>query len=202
MVETSPQIGHRTFGVMAVRTRSERPVGVGLVSFGGRAADAFPAKDLGLAVRWQVAPSEMDNAVGRAAVDRVVIWVQLDEAEAAATSVQRIRRTHPDIPLWLALSAGPLLLLTQIVSVVARTIDSAAAVVSTEMLTVREIQILKMIRSGLTNRDISRKLEISLSTVNRHVEHILLKLGVRNRTQAAVLLDATGATPRRQPFEH
>jgi non-specific serine/threonine protein kinase len=45
-----------------------------------------------------------------------------------------------------------------------------------------------MIRAGLTNRDISHGLAISISTVNRHVEHIFLKLGVRNRTQAAVLV--------------
>jgi DNA-binding NarL/FixJ family response regulator len=39
---------------------------------------------------------------------------------------------------------------------------------------------------GLTNKQIAQHLEISYETVKEHVQHILRKLGVTDRTQAAV----------------
>ena len=51
-------------------------------------------------------------------------------------------------------------------------------------LTDREEQILKLIASGLTNREISRYLSISESTVENHVHHIYAKLRISNRAQA------------------
>jgi len=50
----------------------------------------------------------------------------------------------------------------------------------------REHEVLTFILSGETNRQISRQLEISMNTVKTHVTHIFNKLGVENRTQAAV----------------
>ena len=52
------------------------------------------------------------------------------------------------------------------------------------VLTDRENQILSLIADGLTNREISRRLTISESTVENHVHHIYEKLGVSNRAQA------------------
>jgi DNA-binding CsgD family transcriptional regulator len=52
-------------------------------------------------------------------------------------------------------------------------------------LTEREREILRMVSAGATNADIARRLVISQSTVKSHVQNILRKLGVRNRTQAA-----------------
>ena len=40
--------------------------------------------------------------------------------------------------------------------------------------------------TGATNKDISEALEISHETVKEHVQHVLEKLGVNDRTQAAV----------------
>jgi DNA-binding CsgD family transcriptional regulator len=54
-----------------------------------------------------------------------------------------------------------------------------------EALTEREREILSMVSAGATNADIAKRLVISQSTVKSHVQHILRKLGVRNRTQAA-----------------
>jgi PAS domain S-box-containing protein len=61
-----------------------------------------------------------------------------------------------------------------------------------EALTPREIEILRLVARGQTNRQISHKLVISPATVKVHVEHILVKLKVSDRTQAAVQASKTG----------
>jgi len=53
-------------------------------------------------------------------------------------------------------------------------------------LSPREVEVLRLIAAGRDNPDIAKELFISQSTVKRHVEAILLKLGVENRVQAAV----------------
>ncbi|HEX4416155.1 MAG TPA: response regulator transcription factor [Lacipirellulaceae bacterium] len=53
-------------------------------------------------------------------------------------------------------------------------------------LTPRESEVLKQVALGLTNKEIAKMLHISYETVKEHVGHILQKLGVGDRTQAAV----------------
>lgn len=53
-------------------------------------------------------------------------------------------------------------------------------------LTTRESEVLRQVAYGLTNKEIAQILEISYETVKEHVQHILRKLGVSDRTQAAV----------------
>jgi len=53
-------------------------------------------------------------------------------------------------------------------------------------LTRRELQILKYIAEGLSNKLIGRKLDIVESTVKVHVKHLLKKLGLRSRVEAAI----------------
>jgi DNA-binding NarL/FixJ family response regulator len=53
-------------------------------------------------------------------------------------------------------------------------------------LTQRESEVLKQLANGLTNKEIAQTLEISYETVKEHVQHILRKIGVSDRTQAAV----------------
>lgn len=72
-----------------------------------------------------------------------------------------------------------------------RRITGAAAIPrqSTDIdipLTQREGEVLRLLASGLTNREISQQLEISYETVKEHVQHILRKVGVVDRTQAAI----------------
>jgi DNA-binding NarL/FixJ family response regulator len=57
----------------------------------------------------------------------------------------------------------------------------------TTELTEREIEVLQLIAKGLNNRDISEKLFLSEGTIRNHVSAILAKLGVSDRTQAAVI---------------
>jgi DNA-binding NarL/FixJ family response regulator len=53
-------------------------------------------------------------------------------------------------------------------------------------LTEREAQVLRHMAEGLTNKQIATALEISTETVKEHVQHVLGKIGVSDRTQAAV----------------
>jgi DNA-binding NarL/FixJ family response regulator len=66
-----------------------------------------------------------------------------------------------------------------------------------ELLTPREEDVFDLLRQGLTNREIARSLWIEESTVKVHVRHILRKLGVRSRTEAAGL-GAQMLSPRRR----
>jgi DNA-binding NarL/FixJ family response regulator len=54
-------------------------------------------------------------------------------------------------------------------------------------LTSRERDVLRRVAQGRTNKEIGRELLISPATVKAHVERIIAKLGVTDRTQAAVL---------------
>lgn len=53
-------------------------------------------------------------------------------------------------------------------------------------LTKRESEVLHQLALGLTNKEIAQQLHISYETVKEHVQHILRKIGVTDRTQAAV----------------
>jgi DNA-binding NarL/FixJ family response regulator len=68
------------------------------------------------------------------------------------------------------------------------------------VLTAREIQILRMLELGLSNRDIADRLCIALHTVKNHVRSVLLKLGVRTRLEAAAL--ARSRQPEQNSVEY
>jgi DNA-binding NarL/FixJ family response regulator len=53
-------------------------------------------------------------------------------------------------------------------------------------LTQRETQVLRHLALGLSNKEIAKSLAISVETVKEHVQHVLRKIGVNDRTQAAV----------------
>ena len=61
---------------------------------------------------------------------------------------------------------------------------------SIDDLTAREMQILRLMQQGVSNKTISRELDIELSTVKNHVHSILAKLGVHRRGEAISLLYA------------
>lgn len=52
-------------------------------------------------------------------------------------------------------------------------------------LSIREAEILELLCLGFTNREIAKKLVVSIETVKTHIASILKKMNVRNRVQAA-----------------
>lgn len=55
-------------------------------------------------------------------------------------------------------------------------------------LTKREIEILQLVKMGLSNKEIASRLFISLETVKKHLKNTYAKLDVKNRAQATFVL--------------
>ena len=52
-------------------------------------------------------------------------------------------------------------------------------------LTPRQTDVLELLATGLSNGEIAQRLRLSLNTVERHVSNVYLKVGARNRVDAA-----------------
>ena len=65
-----------------------------------------------------------------------------------------------------------------------------------DRLTPREREVLILVGRGFPNKLIARELGLAEKTVKTHVSHVLAKLGVTDRTQAAVLAVRAGLVPR------
>ena len=61
-------------------------------------------------------------------------------------------------------------------------------------LTSREIEVLRLLARGLSNKEIAEQLVISRKTAGSHVEHIYSKAGVSNRAQASLFAIKHGLT--------
>ena len=66
---------------------------------------------------------------------------------------------------------------------------------SAELLTERETDVLRLLARGMSNQEIAQSLIIGEQTVKSHVSHILAKLGVPSRTQAALYAIRVGLVP-------
>ena len=66
------------------------------------------------------------------------------------------------------------------------TLEGHARAPLLQALSQREVEVLQLVARGLTNQQIAQKLLLSVSTVKKHLRRILSKLGVSDRTQAAI----------------
>ena len=62
-------------------------------------------------------------------------------------------------------------------------------------ITPRELEVLKWLAKGLTNKEIAKEMSLSVETVKEHVQHLLQKLWLSDRTQAAVWAVRQGISP-------
>jgi DNA-binding NarL/FixJ family response regulator len=99
-------------------------------------------------------------------------------------SVLRISRNEPVIPGNLAMQ-----IITEFSKPVERTVRQQV-----DELTEREVEVLRQLSTGATNRDIAKVLYISENTVRNHVRNILEKLHLSNRVQAAAYAVREGYT--------
>ncbi len=76
----------------------------------------------------------------------------------------------------------------------------AASIPLSNQLTSRELEVLGLLAQGKTNQDIAEDLLISRSTAKVHVQHIIAKLEVSDRTQAIVRAFKLGLIPPPQPL--
>ena len=61
---------------------------------------------------------------------------------------------------------------------------------TTDLLTARELEILKLLEQGLTNQQIASRLSVTVHTVKNHVHSLLTKLGVSSRAEAVTVFVA------------
>ena len=127
---------------------------------------------------------------------RIVVFTVSDERSDVVSALKSgadgylLKDTEPEElvdSIRLACS-GKLVLSEQLTEVLALSFRDEQKVEGPNLdsLTRRELQILKHVAEGLSNKLIGRKLEIAESTVKVHVKHLLKKLGLRSRVEAAI----------------
>nr|WP_266157027.1 response regulator transcription factor [Dyella silvatica] len=67
-----------------------------------------------------------------------------------------------------------------------------AAHMMDDALTCRELEVLRLVAQGLSNKELAHRIHVSEETAKSHVSNILSKLGVRDRTQAVVIAARRG----------
>jgi DNA-binding NarL/FixJ family response regulator len=125
-----------------------------------------------LMLTLQDMPAYVREALSAGAAGYVLKDTAIDELKAAIDQVLAGRSAIP-LDLVNAALRSP--------ASSARPMDLAT------LLTPREQAVVGLVSQGMTNKEIARELAISPATVKAHVERIIAKLGVSDRTQAAVL---------------
>jgi len=133
-------------------------------------------RDSGLKARALVLTSAADRDLVRLAVQAGAAGFLYKDVDPDAL-VRALRSVHDGHTLLAPEAAGSLL----------RSDAAASAVRGIGALTGREREVLAQIADGRSNREIARLLRVSEKTVKTHVSSVLAKLGVADRTQAALL---------------
>ncbi len=133
-------------------------------------------RDSGCSARALVLTSAPDRSLVSLAVQAGAAGFLYKDVDPDAL-VRAIRSVHDGHTLLAPDAAGSLL----------RSGAAASATAGIGALTGREREVLALIAEGRSNREIARLLRVSEKTVKTHVSSVLAKLGVADRTQAALL---------------
>jgi len=122
------------------------------------------------------------------------VWLLVDKASPMAAVFQQITAAdpqalpashHPPMPHhdagWPDAVPGQLVL--------------PDAALEVEPLSRREIDVLRLMADGRSNKEIAQSLILALSTIKMHIKHIYGKLGVKNRVQAVAQARILGLLP-------
>ena len=133
-----------------------------------------------------------DNGV----TSRIIMLTESDADEDVLAAISQgadgylLKDTDPDLLLEQIKQSltGKMVLSEAVTQVLAAAIRRPTVRPASELdsLTGREVEILHCIAKGMSNKVIARELDISDGTVKVHVKHLLKKLGLRSRVEAAV----------------
>ncbi|MGH2692084.1 MAG: LuxR C-terminal-related transcriptional regulator [Actinomycetota bacterium] len=121
-----------------------------------------------------LAPGGDRSAILRAITSGAHGFLQLDVAEELLVSVVR------------GLGRGHTMFNPQIAEALVRERSPEAQLDRIRFLTAQERLVLELLAQGMPNRDIAERAHLAEKTVRNYVSRVLLKLGVRNRTEAAL----------------
>ena len=113
---------------------------------------------------WDL-PEAFANDIGERAIDAVIL--KSTTGEQLVEALERVHRGEPVLPVERLLLGVP-------------------------TLSEREREVLALLGQGLSNRAIADDLYLSVDTVKTHVRKVFTKLGVENRTQAALIANERG----------
>jgi DNA-binding NarL/FixJ family response regulator len=141
--------------------------------------------------------SALETLAERGLAERVLVVTSFGEYRSALPALRAGARGYisKDVdPAALAtavraVAAGHVLLGPQVAEALVAQAGSTAALPSEThgpQLTAREREVLEQIAAGRSNREIARSLNLAEKTVKTHVSNVLMKLGVADRTQAAL----------------
>jgi DNA-binding NarL/FixJ family response regulator len=173
-------VGEAADGEQAVAMVAERDPDVILLDLKLPGGDGIAVlrqlREAGRRTRALVLTSAVDrNLVGRAVQAGAAGFLYKDVDPDAL--IRALRSVHDGNMLLAPEAAGTLL----------NSAPAAPAVRGIGALTGREREVLAQIADGRSNREIARLLRVSEKTVKTHVSSVLAKLGVADRTQAALL---------------
>lgn len=131
----------------------------------GDSAGALPAVEAA-AVSWSALGAPLEMA--RCRVLKARILRELDQTDAASADLDAARA------VFVELGAGPAL----------AEVNELSGVRPTGALTERELEVLRLVSTGLTNRGVATRLSLSEKTVARHLSNIFGKLGLSTRSAA------------------
>lgn len=188
-------------GLLDWRIKAFKEVNRSLISeLHGAAAHAVAEKRIWRAVRLMVleavardrmgarsgALRTMARAIGLGAPGGFV-RVFLDEGRVSVDLVRELAEQEARAPSTPPIEYRNILAAARIAMPAKRDADEPR-----ETLSPREIDVLRMVAAGLSNRELARRLAVSENTVKWHLQRVFSKLGAENRTRAALIARRRG----------